>query len=397
VKPATDPEVATEPPLPEDIPSADELYITGLHLEQYRHATRPADIYWREALRRDPRDSRCNNALGLRLLRRGEFSQAESHFRTAIARLTLRNPNPYDGEPFYNLGLALRFQDRDDEAYGAFYKATWNAAWRAPARYALAAIDAGRSDWCGALQHLRLCLLTDGENLNARNLMCMVLSKLGHDEESGAWLRETSKLDPLDSWSRFLLTGNPPADHQQRLDLAFDLANAGFLQDAIAVLQSADPVPIDGSGPITLYTLAHLHTRLGMAEAAAEMYRKAAAACPDYCFPSRLDEMIVLEAAVRANSGDGWAAYYLGNLYYDRLRHEEAICHGRTQFAWTRITPPPGAILASPASMPTGMHMGRARLSSEPLLPIPSMSASCMSATSYGSTQERRPNPGWRN
>ena len=35
---------------------------------------------------------------------------AETHFRQAIERLTLRNPNPYDGEPFYNLGLCLRHQ-----------------------------------------------------------------------------------------------------------------------------------------------------------------------------------------------------------------------------------------------------------------------------------------------
>ncbi len=326
VQPATDPDVATEPPLPEDILSADELYITGLHLEQYRHATRPPQIYWSEALRRDPGDSRCNNALGIWLLRRGEFSQAESHLRAAIARLTHRNPNPYDGEPFYNLGLALRFQDRDAEAYDAFYKATWNAAWRGPAWYALAAIAARRTNWHEASEHLRLCLLTEGDNLNARNLRCIVLTNLGLDKKSEAWLQETSKLDPLDSWSRFLLTGNPPADHQQRLDLAFDLANAGLLKDAIAVLQSADPTPTDGSEPITLYTLAHFHAKLGMAEQAAELYRRAAGACPDYCFPARLDEMIILEAAVRANPGDGRAAYYLGNLYYDRRRHEEAIC-----------------------------------------------------------------------
>ncbi|NUQ90539.1 MAG: DUF5107 domain-containing protein, partial [Glycomyces artemisiae] len=46
-------EPATEPPAPEAIPSTDELYLTGLHLDQYRHATRPPEPYWREALRRD--------------------------------------------------------------------------------------------------------------------------------------------------------------------------------------------------------------------------------------------------------------------------------------------------------------------------------------------------------
>ena len=52
-------------------------------------------------MRRDPGDSRCNNAMGLLLYRRGKFAEAEPYFRKAIQRLTLRNPNPYDGEPFY--------------------------------------------------------------------------------------------------------------------------------------------------------------------------------------------------------------------------------------------------------------------------------------------------------
>ena len=34
------PAPATEPPAPSEISSLDELFITGLHLEQYRHATR---------------------------------------------------------------------------------------------------------------------------------------------------------------------------------------------------------------------------------------------------------------------------------------------------------------------------------------------------------------------
>ena len=126
------PPPATEPPSPEDVSSNDELFVTGLHLEQYRHATRSPAIYWREALRRDPGDSRCNNAMGLWHLRRGEFSEAEPFFRKAIERLTRRNANPYDGEAYYNLGLCLRHLGRDDEAYDAFYKSTWNQAWNPP-------------------------------------------------------------------------------------------------------------------------------------------------------------------------------------------------------------------------------------------------------------------------
>jgi hypothetical protein len=52
------PEPAWEPAPSAHMASSDELYITGLHLEQYRHATRLPEFYWLEALRRDPFDAR---------------------------------------------------------------------------------------------------------------------------------------------------------------------------------------------------------------------------------------------------------------------------------------------------------------------------------------------------
>src|SRR5206468_2188285 len=64
VRPAPAPTVAAEPKPPEQIESLDELYLTGLHLEQYRHATRMPDAYWAEGLRREPNDSRLRNAMG---------------------------------------------------------------------------------------------------------------------------------------------------------------------------------------------------------------------------------------------------------------------------------------------------------------------------------------------
>jgi tetratricopeptide (TPR) repeat protein len=113
---------ATEPPPPEEIRSNDELYLTGVHLEQYRHATRSPETYWREGLKRDPDDARINNAMGLRSLRAGKFAEAEEYFERAIRRLTARNPNPYDGEAFYSLGLLRLYQGKTDRAYDAFHR-----------------------------------------------------------------------------------------------------------------------------------------------------------------------------------------------------------------------------------------------------------------------------------
>ena len=73
------------------------------------------------------------------------------------------------------------------------------------------------------------------------------------------------------------------------------------------------------------YTLGWLHEKNGNRTAALNCFKRAAAESPDYCFPSRLEEIAVLETAMRANPNDARAPYYLGNLLYDRRRHEEAI------------------------------------------------------------------------
>lgn len=326
------PAPATEPPAPADIAGADELFITGLHLEQYRHATRSPVLYWQEALRRDPDDWRCNNALGLWRLKRGEFTLAEPFFRKAIARLTLRNPNPSDGEAFYNLGLCLRYLGRDDEAYDAFYKAVWNQAWMAAGYHALAELDSKKSDWAAALEHLNRSLRYNTDNLRARNLKVMVLRMLDREAEADLLLRETLRLDPLDWWARLLNREFLGCDLAARLDLAHDLAQVGFPALAVATLLAA-PIPKEGdlptqnlgAFPLVNYTLGWLWEKLGDKKSAVQCYHQAAALPPDYCFPARLEEIAVLEAAMRANPKDARAPYYLGNLFYDRRRHAEAI------------------------------------------------------------------------
>lgn len=94
IKPVPDPARAAKDP--KDIASIEQLFLTGLHLEQYRHATYNPLDYYEEALRCEPGDVRCNNAVGLWLMRKGQFAKAEPYFKKAIETLTERNPNPYD-------------------------------------------------------------------------------------------------------------------------------------------------------------------------------------------------------------------------------------------------------------------------------------------------------------
>ena len=46
---------------------------------------------------------------------------------------------------------------------------------------------------------------------------------------------------------------------------------------------------------------------------------------PDYLFPSRLHDQLVLQWALAQDGADRNAAYGLGNYLFDRKRHEEAI------------------------------------------------------------------------
>lgn len=310
------PPTATEPGLPADIASNDELFLIGQHLSQYRHATRMPEAYWREALRRDPGDQRCNNALGLWHLRRGEFELARARFAAAIERATRRNPNPYDGEAYYNLGLVLRFLGRDDEATDAFGKAVWNHAWQAAGYHALGELACKREDWNKALDYLDRAIRKDADNFRAADLRAIVLRRLGRD----ASLDEVLRLDPMDWWARSLSGEDIRVDNAVRIDLTIDLMRAGLYDEALEMLAGADANATDGTAPMVPYYEAYL---LGLkGEDTAEAYSRAAAANPDYCFPARLEDIAVLEAAP---AEDARAAYYLGNLLYDRRRHREAV------------------------------------------------------------------------
>ncbi len=164
---------------PAEVESNEQLFLTGLHLEQYRHATYSACDYYEEALRRDEKDARNNNALGLWYLRRGQFAIAETYLQKAIQTLTAKNPNPYDGEPFYNLGLALLLQQKTDAAYNAFYKSVWNDAWQHAGYLQLARIACSGGDHETALEHIDKSLVRNCNSHTAHHTKTFILRKLG--------------------------------------------------------------------------------------------------------------------------------------------------------------------------------------------------------------------------
>lgn len=346
--PARTREVATEPPFPEAISSSDELYLTGEHLELYRHPTRYPELYWEEALRRDPGDARCHLGLGRQKLSRGLLDEAAKHFAAARRRLTFRHPNPETGQAHYFLGLTLRFQGRLDEAYPLLFKATWSSEWQSAAHFELACIDLRHGNPEKALEHAEASLQTNQQHNKAHVLKAMCLRAIGHSLRAKAVLEQLLTADPLDHWAlaelqalhhgRAALDARSRNDAQTALDVAFDYADAGWLNEAVSVLETHHAHPVVavqvpnplGRSQLTRYALAWLHAQRADSHAAQAALAEARGASPDYCFPSRLHEQIVLEWALRQPGPDRNAAFGLGNLYYDRKRHEDAIAAWET-------------------------------------------------------------------
>ena len=336
----TIPEAAKPAQMPSEIESNEQLYLTALHLEQYRHANYNPCDYYDEALKRDPKDSRCNNALGLWNLRRGKFAVAEHYFRTAISTLTQRNPNPIDGEALYNLGLTLLFQGNDDEAYDSFYKSVWNAAWMENGYFQLARITAKRGNWEEALELIDRSLIRNGHNHKARQLKVSILRKLERRNEADALIEESLKLDPFNFgilFEKYLLQPENVAilsglktkirnNIHTYIEFALDFAGAGLFDEAIQLIALGIEVQYYQSVyPMALYYKAWFEWQKGDINQAAITLEMASAASPDYCFPNQTEAVVVMEWAQKQNPTDARAPYYLGNFRYNARQYSEAI------------------------------------------------------------------------
>lgn len=331
------PEAAKAALEPKDIQTTEELYLTGLHLEQYRHATYLATDYYQEALRRDPSDVRNNNALGLWLLRKGQFAKAEPYLREAVKTLTAKSPNPYDGEPLYNLGLSLKYQGRFAEAYDCFYKACWNAAWQDVGYYSLAQISVARRDWENALYEIDKSLMRNWCNLRGRHLKTIVLRYLGERERALALIEESLSYDHFNfgcCFEKYLMTEDEKDLHSLLLqmrreghnyeELALDYASCGCWEEAIKVVDVAIDFSVLQPTLLYYYKSWFLH-QLGRKEDAVAVASMAEQQSPDYCFPNTLEAILALQAVVGLIETAPKALYYLGNLWYDKRQYAEAV------------------------------------------------------------------------
>jgi tetratricopeptide (TPR) repeat protein len=333
------PEAVTPPPEPKDIKTVEELHLVGARIEQFHDPARQPEPYWEEALRRDPGDARVNTAVGIRELKQGKFAEAEQHLRAALARLTDNYTSPKDGEPFYYLGVALKAQGKSDEAFEAFYKATWSEAWRDPAYFSLAEIASQRAQFPSALEYVNRSLDANALNVRALTLKAALLRHSELRKEALEVVRLAAhKTDPLDAglMAERWLDGDRTAaseltmtlrDHPENgLEVATEYGNAGLWLDGTAVLKQMVAAAKDRShvSPLAYYYLSQFAERAGDPKGAAEYRELAAQMPPDYVFPFQWESIPVLRRAMELNPHDARAPYYLGNLLFDS-QPEQAV------------------------------------------------------------------------
>ncbi len=117
--------------------------------------------------------------------------------------LQKRNPNPYDGEPIYNLGLALKYQGRYNEAYDRFYKSCWNAAWQDAGYFACAQIATMQGRLEDALDEVDRSLIRNWHNHKARALKTTILRQMGKAEEALQVIEDSLAIDKFNFGCRY--------------------------------------------------------------------------------------------------------------------------------------------------------------------------------------------------
>jgi tetratricopeptide (TPR) repeat protein len=318
-------------PAPGEIKTNDELYLTGLRIEQFRDPTLYPEPYWEEALRRDPGDVRVNTALAIDYFKKARYADAEKLLRKALERATAGYTSPMDGEPFYYLGLALKAQGEVDDAFANFYKSTWSAAWRSPGYFEVAQIASMRGDTDAALRFADSSLDANALNIRALALKSALLRAEGRPKEALALAPAFHRIDPLDvrAMTESWLAGDPEAAGKLAialrdfpntgLETAAEFMNAGLWKDGSAILEQTIKDAPDKSkvSPLAYYYLGYFAGKMDQPQKAAEYLQLAVKAPTDYVFPFQREVIEVLGQAMAANPADARAPYYLGNLLYD--------------------------------------------------------------------------------
>ena len=324
----------------------EDLYLTGLRIEQFHNARLDPMVFYNEALKRDPNDSRVNTAVGIRFARQARWDEAETHLRRAVERLSKNYTVPRDNEANYYLGYVLEQQGKFKEAEDQYWKATWTTSYQSASYLTLARIALRsavyKTDLPRCLQLVDKSLEINSRNTQALVTKAFVLGSMDRKDEARQYLNRALEIDPLDFWAvveQAIQDGNLdevlPRELAHRGEGFTQLHNVlEIISDYLALY--ADPSRIDTlcsvalkqGEPFSSSPILHFFADAAKdadTDVAAHRYKTGIAFSPAGTFPFRPEEITILEEVIRTHPDHPAGYYYLGTLLYYLEQKERSI------------------------------------------------------------------------
>ncbi|MBQ4154197.1 MAG: DUF5107 domain-containing protein [Clostridia bacterium] len=322
------PDVIEDTPSAESLDSVQQLYLAGVHVDQYRDPAIYPDGYWLEALKKDPKHIPTLIAMARYSYRLNRFEEAKGYIERAIKELCFLNTRTESGEAYYVAGLINQAMGNSDEAYDYFYKAAWVGTEYDKAMTRIAMIDLKRKDFDAAIHHTKEALSKNVDNALAVAMRAIAFKKLGEEQKAAELCQRFLSGDPLSHTVRFVTFGDDmteffaPMDSsasQTTLDIVWDLAEMGLYEEIVHVLNELIRVRKDEATAIVYYTLAYFENLLGMENKNVAFGDVAEIG---FTFPARAGEIDVLKFAATPK-----ANFLLGCLHYAARNIDEAeVC-----------------------------------------------------------------------
>ncbi len=314
------PDTTQDMPNFKEAKTAQELYLCGVHVWQYRDPAIQPDVYWKEALSRDPEHIESLTALAMFYYKQNEFKVALDFIRRAEKAATKYNKHPQSGQIYFVEGLIHLALDSYNAAYDYFYHASWNADYYSAAMTHIAAIDGLNHNFEQMLEHSKNALLFNSYHPIAPVYAAIACIKLSDSHAATDMIESALNWDPLNHLARYVyykLGKLEKADFyaalhsdmsQTCLDLAFNLMACGMFDWATDILQG-----VSDKSPMIYYLLGD--------------YVKAEQTPLNSSFPFRLEEYKLLKSVVEKNPDLPMAQYYLGCLRYANKQFAQAAEH----------------------------------------------------------------------
>lgn len=319
------PDVIEDMPIAAQMNSAEELYLAGVHVAQYRDPAVQPDSYWKQALQRDINHIPSLIAMAKFEYGRYAFESARDYAERAIKNVCCFNEGVQSGEVYYVYAQILEALGEYKRAYDYYYKAAWAADSIGKAMTRIAMLDIRNKDYKAAIKHAETALDYGRNNSLAKTAKVIAMKTLKLDADE--IIKEELTADPLDHYIRYLSDNEDfykimdSNSLETCLDIAFDFEAMGLYKENVKLLSGLLKAKPETAQPMLFYALGYYKYLCG--DDGAEEYQKGSNAEIGATFPVRKEEMRILEDVI-AKTNDKRAKMLLGCLIYNKRHYREA-------------------------------------------------------------------------